>query len=131
MRTMRCRSVRPQHHSRRDILAQGGVRDGKGYGLRHRFMIQEHFIDFLWGDFFPAAIDHLAYAAGQKQIAVIIKVADITGLEPIAGKRDLGCFRVAIVARRDACTPDDDLAGLAAGQQSSSFVHDRDIQNGW
>ena len=105
------------------------MRDGKGYGLRHRFVIQEHLVDFLWRDFFPTAIDRLAYAAREKEVPVVIEVTEIFRLEPVASKGGLGCFRVAIVAHGDACTPDDDLAGLTAGQQSSAFVHDRDIQN--
>ena len=94
-------------------------------------MIQEHFIDLLWCDFFPTAIDHLAYAAREKQIAVVVEVTEISCLEPIADKRRVGCPRMTIIARRDACTPHNDLTRLAAGQQSSSFIHDRDIQDRW
>ena len=64
----RRRSVRPQHDGRRDVLAQRGMGDGKGYGLCHRRMFQEHFVDFLWGDFLPTAIDDLPYAAREKQV---------------------------------------------------------------
>ncbi len=121
-------SVGPQHDGRRDVLAQRGMGDGKGYGLCHRRMFQKHFVDFPRGDFLPAAIDHLPYAAGEKQVPVVIEETEIPGLEPIACKRGLGRRRVAVVARHDARAPDNDLSGLAAGQQSPSFVHDRDVQ---
>src|ERR1700730_14378735 len=111
----RCRSVRPQHDSRCNILPQGRMRDGKGYGLCHRRMIQEHFIELLWGDYFPTAIHHLAYAAREKQIAVVVEVAEISGPEPIAGKRGVGCPRAAIIAGHNACASHDDLTGLTAG----------------
>ena len=119
---------RPQHDRRGDVLTQRGVGDGKGYGLCHRRMFQEHFVDFLRGDFLPTAIDDLPYAAREKQVPVVIEETKIARLEPIACKRGLGRHWVAVVARHDACAPDDDLAGLAAGQQSPSFVHDRDVQ---
>ena len=63
----------PQHDGRRDVLAQRGVGDGKGYGLCHRRMFQEHFVDFLRGDFLPTAIDDLLAAAGEKQVSVVIE----------------------------------------------------------
>ena len=85
----RRRSVGPQHDGRRDVLAQRGVGDGKGYGLCHRRMFQEHFVDFPRGDFLPAAIDHLPYAAREKQVPVVIEEAKIPCLEPIARKRGL------------------------------------------
>src|SRR5882724_9331787 len=91
-------------------------------------MVQEHFVDFLRGDFLPTAIDYLAYTAREKQVPVVIEVTKISRIEPIACKRGLGRPWVAVVARRDACAPDDHLARLAAGQQSPSFVHDRNIQ---
>ena len=72
-----------------------------------------------------------AYAAREKQVPVVIEETEIPGLEPIAGKRGLGRHWVAVVARHDARATDDDLAGLAAGQQSPSFVHDRDVQTHW
>ena len=53
-------SVGPQHDGRRDVLTQRGVGDGKGHGLCHRRMFQEHFVNFPWGDFLPTAIDDLA-----------------------------------------------------------------------
>src|SRR4029077_4597607 len=83
----RRRRVGPQHDRRCDVLTQRGVRNGKGYGLGHRWMIQEHFIDFLWGDFLPPAIDHLAYTTHEKQVPIVIEVTEISCLEPIAGER--------------------------------------------
>ena len=91
-------------------------------------MVQEHFVDFLGGNLLAAAIDHLAYAADEEQVSVVIEVTQVSGLEPVAGKRGLGRPWVAIVSRRHACAPNDDLAGLPVGQQSPSFVHDRDVQ---
>ena len=73
--------------------------DGKGYGLCHCWMFQEHFVDFLRGDFLPTAIDDLPYAACEKQVPVVIEETKISCLEPIACKRGLGRHRVAIVAR--------------------------------
>ena len=73
----RRRSVGPQHDRRRDILPQRGMRDGKCHGLCHRWMLQQHFFDFLRGDFLPAAIDDLADAASEKQVPVVIEEADI------------------------------------------------------
>ena len=49
----------PQYDGRRDVLAQRGVGDGKGYGLCHRRMFQEHFVDFPWREFLSTAIDDL------------------------------------------------------------------------
>ena len=74
----------------RDILAQCRVGDGKGYGFCDCRMFQEYFIDFLWGDFLPTAIDHLPDAAREKQVPVVIEEAKIPGLEPIACKRGIG-----------------------------------------
>ena len=92
-------SVGPQHDRRRDVLSQRGMRNGKGYGLCHRRMFQEHFVDFLWGDFLPTAIDDLPDAASEKQVPVVIEETEIPRLEPIARKRGLGRHRVAVVAR--------------------------------
>ena len=47
------RRVGPQYDGRRDVLAQRGVGDGKGYGLCHRRMFQEHFVDFPWRESSP------------------------------------------------------------------------------
>src|SRR5262249_47808357 len=121
----------PQHDGSRDILPQRGVGDGKCHGLRHRWMLQDDVFDFLRGDFLPAAIDSFEYAPGKKQVPVVIEETEIAGLEPIAGKRGLGRHWVAVIARCDAYAPYDDLARPAAGQQSPSFVHDRDVQIPW
>ena len=94
-------------------------------------MVEDYFIDFLRGDFLSTAIDHLAAAAHEKQVPVVIEVTEVSCLEPIAGKCGFVRLRVAVVSLRDACTPDDDLARLAAAQQSPLFVHDRDIQHRW
>ena len=120
--------VGAQHDRRCDLLAQRGVRDGKGYGLRHRRVLEEHVVDFLRGDFFPAAIDDLLAAAHEKQVTVVIEKAVVSGLEPIARKRGLVRLRGAVVARHDARAAHYDLPGLSAGQQSSSFAHDCDVQ---
>ena len=90
----------PQHDRRGDVLTQRGMGDGKGYGLCHRWMFQEHFVDFLGGDFLPTAIDDLPYAASEKQVAVVIEETKIPCLEPIACKCGLGRHRVAVVADR-------------------------------
>src|SRR5215510_5576222 len=127
----RSRGVGPQHDRRGDILAEPSMGDGEGDGLGHCWMVQQHFVDFLWSDLLPAAIDHLAYAAREKQITVVVEITEISCLEPIADKRRVGCPRVAIIACHNGCTLHDDLTGLAVGQQSSSFVHDRDIQDRW
>src|SRR6266853_901385 len=70
---VRCRhSVGPHHDGRGDVFAQRGVWDRKGDGLCHCWMCEERFVDFLWGDFLPAAIDHLSQAAGEIQVSVIV-----------------------------------------------------------
>ena len=91
-------------------------------------MIQEHLIDFLWGDFFPAAVDHLAYAAGEKPVAVVIEVAQISGLKPLACKCRGSRIWVAIIAGHDGCAPDDDLSALTAGQQGPDLIQDPHVQ---
>ena len=102
--------------------------DRKGHGLCDRRMLQQDFVNFVRGDFLPTAIDHFPSAAGKKQVPVVIEETKIACLEPIARKGRLGRHCIAIVARHDAGAPDDDLAGLAAGQQNPSLVHDRDVQ---
>ena len=42
----RRRNLRPQHDRRPDVFAERGVGDSKGYGLCHRRVFQENFIDF-------------------------------------------------------------------------------------
>ena len=124
-------SVRPQHDRRGDIFTQRGVGDRKGHGVCHRWMFQEHFVDFLGGDFLATAIDHLPYAAREKQVPIVIEETKISCLEPVACKRGFGRHWVAVIAVDDARAPDDDLASLAAGQQSPGFVHDCDVQTHW
>src|SRR5215475_3034421 len=104
------------------------MRDGKGYSLCHRWMVQQNFIDFLRGDFLATAIDDLPYSAHEKQIGVSIEVTEISCLEPIACKSGVGRSRIAIIAGGDACSPDYDLACPTAGQQSTPFAHDGDVQ---
>src|SRR6516162_755618 len=124
-------TVGPQHDRRSDVLSQRGMRDGKGYGLGHRRMFQEYFVDFLWRDFLPTAIDDFPYAASEKKVAVVIEEPEIPGLEPIACKRGRCRYGVAIVARHDARAAHHDLSGLPVGQQSPRFVHNRDVQTDW
>ncbi len=118
----------PQYNSRGDVLTQRGVGDGKGYRLCHRRMLQQHVVDFLRGYFLPTAIDDLAYAPSEKQVPVVIEETNISCLEPIACKCGHGRGLVAVVGRHNALASHHDLARLAAGQQSPSLVHDRDVQ---
>ena len=106
-------SVGPQHDGRGDVLTQRRVGDGKGYGLCHRRMFQEHFVDFPRGDLLPTAINHFPYAACEKQVTVVIEETQVPCLEPIACKRGLGRNGVASVARHDARAADNDLSSLS------------------
>ena len=120
--------VGPQHDGRRDVFAQGGVRDGKGYGFRDCRMFEQRFVDFPRSYFLPTAIDHFPHTARQKQVSVLIEKALVAGLEPIARKRRLCRDRIAVVAWHDARAADGNLASLATRQRCPSFVHDRNIQ---
>ena len=59
-------ALRLQYDSRRYILTERGMGDGKGYGLRYRGVFEEHFVDFPRGDLFPASIDEFPAAAREK-----------------------------------------------------------------
>src|SRR5262245_5125393 len=124
-------AVGAQHDRRGDVLPQRGMGDGKGDRLCHRWMFQEYFVDFLGGDFLPTAIDDFPYAASEKKVPVVVEEPEIPCLEPIACKRGRGRHGVAIVARHDARAAHYDLSGLTVGQQSPSFVHNRDLQTDW
>jgi hypothetical protein len=105
--------------------------DGKGDGFCHPWMLQEHLVDFLRSDFLPTAIDDFPSAASEKKVAVLIEESEIPCPEPIACKRGLRRHRIAVVAGHDARAADHDLSGLTVGEQSSSFVHDGDVQTDW
>src|SRR5262249_48846013 len=57
-----------QDDRRGNVLPQRGMWDGKGYDLCHRWMFQQYFVDFLWGDFLPTAIDDFPHTANEKQV---------------------------------------------------------------
>src|SRR5262249_51642437 len=97
----------------------------------HGRVVEQHLIDFLWSNFLPAAIDHLANAADQKQKSVGVEMTEVSRLEPTACKGGLGRAWIPVIALRNACASNDDLARLSGGQQPSSLVHDRNVQNRW
>ena len=101
---------------------------GEGDGLRHRRMLEQRLVDFARGDILAAAIDHLAGAAGQIEIAFVVEKTLVAGLEPIAGEGGRRRGRVAVITGHDASAAHRDVAGLAGRQHVAAVVQDRDIE---
>jgi hypothetical protein len=121
--------VWPQHHSRRDILSQPGVRHGKSHGSRHRRVVHQGLVHFLGGDLLSAAVDDLLAATGEEQVSLVVEKALVPGPEPTVPERVRRRRGATIIAVHDARAPHDDLARPTAGQERSAFVHDGHVQS--
>src|SRR6185437_12733436 len=80
---------------------------------------EQELLDLPRVDLLPAPVDHVVRAAGQEQVAILVQVAEVAGLEPAV--RVDGAGRAARgVLRDDARSPDlhpADLTGWARLEQ--------------
>src|SRR5579875_382176 len=86
----------------------GAANDG---GLAHGGMRQQRLLDLARWDGLAPAFDHIAQAAREKHVALLILVAEIAGTEPSVLKRLLRSS--ILICLDDAGAGDADLANLA------------------
>ena len=97
-----------------NILAELVVGNGKGQGLLDGSMIKQRLIDFGGRNFLAAAVDDLLQAAGDLEIAVLIHVALVAGVEPAMGEGGFIGLRVVLIALGHVGPAGDNFAFLAA-----------------
>ena len=71
-----------QHHPRRDVLAQDGVRDARHGGLDHGGMLEEGGLHLAGHHVVAAPDDDLLLAADDPEVAVAVDVAEVPALQP-------------------------------------------------
>src|SRR5277367_3444212 len=90
-------------------------------------MRQQNFLNLERRDFFSAAIDEIAGAAGEEEEAVRIEIADVAGVKPAVAKGLPGCFRVAEVTVEDRDSAYRDFSRLSRGQWLAGWVGDFEL----
>ena len=115
-------AVRGGNDGRRDLLAEGGMRNGKHADLAHRGMLSQDGLYFERSDLLAAAIDQILDPTGDRQVAVVIESADIAGSEPPIDKRRGGRVRVIPVAIGHRGSPGDDLTITVGSEKDTVLV---------
>src|SRR5664280_1113715 len=105
-----------QPHGGADLLAECLVGDRERDRLGDRRMANEYLVDLERGDLLSAPVDLLLQAAREKEVAVSVEDALVTGSEPTLGERGLVGARVVLVTVDDRRALDRDLAALTGRQ---------------
>ena len=94
----------------RDVFTQDLMRDAERDGLRNRRVGLQDVIDLLRSDFLAAPVDRLFDPAPEKEVAVLIEVARVSGMEPTKTERVGIGFRVILITGHDVVAADYHLA---------------------
>ena len=82
-------------------------------GVGDAGMLDEAVLDLDAVDVLAAADDHVLGPVGDEQVAVVVEVADVAGVQPAVDDRRRRRLGLVPVARHDDRALDEDLAGLA------------------
>ena len=103
----------PHHDRRGNVLAKCRVRDREGGRVHDLRVPHQRCIDLRWRNLDPAAIDLLLHAPREKQIALLVEMAQIAGFEPTVVESLLVRFRIVLVARDHTRSANPDVADAA------------------
>src|SRR5438552_3152965 len=103
----------PHHDRRGNVLAQCRVRDREGGRVHDLRVPHQRRIDLRWRNLDPAAIDLLLHAPREKQIALLVEMAQIAGFEPTVVESLLVRFRIVLVASDHTRSANPDVADAA------------------
>ena len=88
-------------------------------------MIHQHLLDIRRGHVDAAGLDQFLEAALERQHALVVQDADITGMKPPLGiNRLLGAFGVVVITRRGMAPQQDFSGGARRHEQAGLRVDD-------
>ena len=115
-----------------DILADIPVGHAHCRSLQHRRMGFENFVDLLGRDIHPAFDNQLLRAADDEEIAVLIPVGEITGMQPAFGiQRQRRSRFILVIALHHPVAAQQYLARLAGGQFNAVTIDDPGLKPPW
>src|SRR6266487_1737039 len=118
---------RTQRHEGDHLLAVERVRPADDPRHRHGRVRDQRLLDVPGEDVEPAADDQVLLAVDHPQVAVLVEVADVAGMQPAAAQRLRGRLRRVPVAEHHAGGAAADLAALAEGDLAVVLVQDADL----
>src|SRR6266849_49495 len=98
--------------------------DGSGLDTR---VLEQYVLDLARVDVLAAANDHVLLAVDEEVVAVLVDVADVSGVQPSAAKCLGSCLRIAEIAQHDVRAAEADLAELALRDLVVLGVDHRDV----
>src|SRR6266702_3096120 len=121
--------ARLQRHDRLDLLAEALVRDADHGRLGHRRVGIDDLFDLARVYVEPAAEDHLLLAIDDEEIALLVDVPEVSGVEPAALESLGGRLWIPPVALHHVVASDHDLPHvvLACRQHLALLVNDLEL----
>src|SRR4029077_2985445 len=113
-----------------NFFAPFGVRPPNDRDLYEVGMAQQHLLDLARIDVAATADDHVLGPVAQRQKPVLVKAAEIAGVQPAAAQGLGTGRRVLPVALHDAVAAGDDLADFAGREFAVALVDDFDEDSG-
>ena len=107
-------------------LAVGGIGASDHGGLGDLRQLVDDDLDFPGIDVLAAADDHVLGPVDQDQVAVVVEVTDVAGVQPAVDDGLRGLLRSVQVATHHVVALDDNLAGLTVGDRAARLVDDPD-----
>src|SRR3954462_13629221 len=102
-----------EDHGGADLLAHRLVGHADHRGLEHALVLVEDLLDLARVDVVAAADDQLLLAVDDEEVAVLVDLAHVAGVEPAVDDPLVGFLGLVPVALHDVVALDGDLADLA------------------
>ncbi len=124
--SLRDLDTRPHDDEGDDFFAPFGARTPNDRDLDEVGMAQQYFLDLARIDVTAAADDHVLGPVAQGQKAILVKAADVAGVQPATAQGLVAGRGVLPITLHDAVAAGNDLADLAGRQLAVVLVYDLD-----
>ena len=101
-----------EHDERDHFLAHARVRLADDGGLCHGWVTEKDLLDLARIDVVAAADHQVLLAVDDEQIAVLVDISQVAGVEPATGERLGGLLRPPVIGLHHVVAADDDLADV-------------------
>ncbi len=116
-----------EHHPGLDRLTLHRIGHASHAHITYFGKGSDHFFDLARPDLEATGLDQVLLAVDNKQVAILIQVADIAGIHPAIPDHVRRFGRVLPIAHHDLWRPDDDLADLHRGQAALTGIQIGDV----
>src|SRR4029453_2754527 len=113
-----------QEHRGHRRLTPAGIRGPEDGDLHHGRVLDGHLLDVAGVDVHATRDDHVLFPIDQEQVAVLIDVPEIAGMQPPVDDRPGGEVRTLVVAGHHERPPAEDLADMSRRHVAAVVVKD-------